>query len=58
MHKRAGSVANLLVGRVSVELESGLPCQLGELLKRTESGRELAFADHVDQFYACQDRCG
>ncbi len=45
-------------GRTSVELISSLPRQLGELLKRTESGCELTFADNVDQFYACQDRCG
>lgn len=27
-----------------------LPCQLSKLLKRRESGCELTFADHVDQF--------
>ncbi len=41
-----------------MELVSSLPCQLGELLKQTESVRDLTFADHVDQFYACHDRCG
>ncbi len=53
-----GSVANFLDGKASVDLASSLSRQLDELLKRTESGRELTFADHVDQFYACQDRCG
>ena len=52
------SVANFLDDRSSVELASSLPSHLDELLKRPEFGRELTFADHVDQFYACQDRCG
>lgn len=53
----AGSVAKFLDGRASMELEAGCPYSLGELLNRIESWRELSFADHVDQFHACQDRC-
>lgn len=53
-----GSVANFVDDIASVELVSSLPSQLDELLKRPEFGRELTFADHVDQFYACQGRCG
>ena len=34
-----------------------LPCQLNKLLKRRESGRDLTFTDHVDQFDASQGRC-
>lgn len=41
-----------------MELVSGLPRKLGELLKRMEFESELTFADHVDQFYVRQDRCG
>ena len=43
-------MSQTLDGKASVEFEMGLPCQLGELLKRTESGRELTFAEHVDKF--------
>ncbi len=47
-----------LNGKASLKLVGSLASQFDKLLKRAESGRDLTFADHVDQFYACQDRCG
>ncbi len=41
-----------------MEVARQLSRQLGELLKRTESGRELTFVDHVDQLYSRHDRRG
>ncbi len=40
-------------GKTHVALGPGLSRQLDKLLKWTESGRELSFADHFDQFYTC-----
>lgn len=37
-----------------MELAKQLCRQLCELLKRRESGRELVFADHVNQFDASE----
>ena len=41
-----------------MEMARQLSCQLGELLKRRESRRELTFADNVNQFDASESgRC-